>query len=72
MAMLGMPSSANERLKRKVSELDTATGALEYLAELREKYSDSDGRPTLKYDDDPTSVWCIMDRGMYTLYWQSY
>ena len=61
------PFSANERLKRKVSELDTSPGALEFMSQLREKYSDRDGRPTLNNDDDPTSVWCIMDRGRYRL-----
>lgn len=63
--MLEMPSSANERAKRKVSQLDSsASGAIEYMTKLREKYSDTDGRPTLEHDDDPTSVWCMTDRDM--------
>ncbi len=63
--MQNLPSDILERPKRKVSELDpTSSGAIEYMTQLREKYSDSEGRPMFKHEDDPTSVWCMMDRGM--------
>ncbi len=61
-----LPSDILERPKRKVSELDpSSSGAIEYMTQLREKYSDSEGSPMFEHEDDPTSVWCMMDRGMY-------
>jgi len=53
------------RAKRKVSELDSnSAGALEYMSKLREQLSDSEGRPLFGSDNDPTSIWCIMDKGV--------
>lgn len=71
MSMLGIdtlpaPHTENRR-KRKVSELVSSHGALEYMTELRNRLSDNDGRPTFEHEDDPTSVWCIRDRGNYDI-----
>ena len=73
MAMLGintLPLPDTKRRKRKVSELESSAGALEYMTELRNRLSDSDGRPIFEHEDDPTSVWCMKDRGNICLRFQ--
>lgn len=68
MAMLEIdslpaPEVTAKRRKRRVSNLKASMGALEYMTDLRNRLSDGDGRPMFEHEDDPTSVWCLRDRG---------
>ena len=52
-----------ERARRKVANLDVTSGPVEYMKELRSSLTNEDGSPTMESDDDPTSVWGLVDRG---------
>ena len=54
------------RLRRKVPEAVETSPPVEYMIQLRESLTGSDGNPRTAADD-PTSVWCLLDKGIYTL-----
>lgn len=58
------PSSnpRSERHRRKVAQLEIGSTPMEYMMQLRSNLSDERGRPK-NYTQDPTSVWCFMDKG---------
>ena len=56
-------SHARERLRRKVSDLDLSSGPVEYMKELRSSLTNADGTPTMEREDDPTTVWGLVDKG---------
>ena len=51
-----------ERVRRKIGNLDTSTGPMEYMKQLRNNLTHSNGKPK-NGEEDPTSVWCILDKG---------
>lgn len=55
-------ASRSERHRRKVAQLEIGSTPMEYMMELRSNFSDEGGRPK-NYTQDPTSVWCFMDKG---------
>ena len=52
------------RLRRKASDLDLSSGPVEYMKQLRSSLTNEDGSPTMERDDDPTSVWGLVDKGI--------
>lgn len=63
------------RLRRKVPETVDTSPPVEYMIQLRESLTGSDGNPR-SAADDPTSVWCLLDKGivegMYVYIYISY
>ena len=55
------------RLRRKVPETVDTSPPVEYMIQLRESLTGSDGNPRTAADD-PTSVWCLLDKGIYAKY----
>ena len=51
------------RHSRKVSDLDTSSGPLEYMQQLHNSRTYPNGKPKNIEQDGQTSVWCILDRG---------
>ena len=51
-----------ERVRRKVGNLDTSSGPMEYMTRLRNSLTYSNGKPK-NGEEDPTSIWCILDKG---------
>jgi hypothetical protein len=58
-----LSSIAPQRLRRKVSDLDLTSGPVEYMKQLRSSLTNEDGSPTMEREDDPTSVWGLVDKG---------
>lgn len=58
-----LPVRQQQRLRRKVSDLDLSSGPLEYMKQLRSSLTSEDGSPTMEGEDDPTSVWGLVDKG---------
>ena len=52
----------HDRMRRKIGNREKLTGALQYMMHLRENLTDSNGNPR-NNEEDPTSVWCILDQG---------
>lgn len=52
-----------QRSKRKVADLDLTSGPVEYMKQLRSSLTNEDGSPTMEREDDPTSVWGLVDKG---------
>jgi hypothetical protein len=48
------------RLRRKAG-IDTSS-PVEYMIQLRDSLTDSSGKPRTE-TEDPTNVWCLLDRG---------
>lgn len=53
------------RFRRKAGQYD-GLDPLEYMKKLRESMASSNGTPT-DLDNNPTSVWCLLDQGEYSL-----
>ena len=56
-------SQIQERARRKVANLDVTAGPVEYMKQLRSSLTNEDGSPTMARDDDPTSIWGLVDKG---------
>ena len=56
-------TQSQERLRRKVADMDVTTGPVEYMKQLRSSLTNEDGNPTMEREDDPTNVWGLVDRG---------
>ena len=52
-----------QRLRRKVADLDLTSGPIEYMKQLRSSLTNEDGSPTMEREDDPTTVWGLVDKG---------
>ena len=52
----------SERHRRKVAQLEIGSTPMEYMMQLVSNLADERGRPK-NYTQDPTSVWCFMDKG---------
>ena len=52
----------HDRMRRKIGNREKLSGALEYMTYLRDNLTDSNGNPR-NNEEDPTSVWCILDQG---------
>lgn len=52
-----------QRLRRKASDHDLSSGPVEYMKQLRSSLTNEDGSPTMEREDDPTSVWGLVDKG---------
>lgn len=50
------------RIRRKVGKY-RGPGPVEYMKQLRDKFSTPDGVPT-DLDTNPTSIWCLFDQGL--------
>ena len=53
------------RSRRKVPESVDTSPPVEYMTQLRDSLTGSDGNPSTA-TDDPTSVWCLLDKGINT------
>lgn len=53
------------RFRRKAGQ-HNGLDPLEYMKKLRESMASSSGTPT-DLDNNPTSVWCLLDQGEYSL-----
>ena len=53
------------RPRRKASVADTSP-PVEYMMQLRESLADGNGRPRTDADD-PTNVWCLLDKGTFLI-----
>ena len=62
-SLLSTTSVHQQRTRRKVSDLDVSTGPVEYMKQLRSSLTNEDGSPTMEREDDPTSVWGLVDKG---------
>ena len=54
--------SESSRYRRKVAQLDVGSTPMDYMIQLKSDLSDERGTPK-NYTQDPTSVWCFMDKG---------
>ena len=52
-----------QRMNRKVADLDLTSGPIEYMKQLRSSLTNEDGSPTMEREDDPTTVWGLVDKG---------
>ena len=46
-----------------MADLDLSSGPVEYMKQLRSSLTNEDGSPTMEREDDPTSVWGLVDKG---------
>ena len=60
----GRTLQPRDRLRRKASAVDTSS-PVEYMVQLRESLTDSSGKPRAD-SEDPTNVWCLLDKGRVT------
>ena len=52
----------NARFRRKVAQLQVGSTPMDYMIQLKSDLSDERGTPR-NYTQNPTSVWCFMDKG---------
>lgn len=58
--------SEHARHRRKVAQLEIGSTPMDYMIRLKSNLSDERGTPK-NYTQDPTSVWCFMDKGIKKL-----
>ena len=59
----GLP--LQHRPRRKAGDMDTSAGPTEYMRQLYSRFADEEGS-LRNAGGDPTSVWGILDEGIYT------
>lgn len=62
-SLLSITPVHQQRMRRKVADLDLSSGPVEYMKQLRSSLTNEDGSPTMEREDDPTSVWGLVDKG---------
>ena len=60
-------STENARYRRKVAQLRVGSTPMDYMIQLKSDLSDERGTPK-NYTQNPTSVWCFMDKGKLRKY----